>query len=90
MLAKRDLCRELDEVASRLTKKHNVICVRTTDEKGRDVLEFVLSHGKFRLLVEKARGSIWIYCEENYSNDGYECLGVTTTANGVCLKLGIW
>ena len=90
MLAKRDLCRELDEVASRLTKKHNVECVRTTDEKGRDVLEFVLSHGKYRLLVEKARESIRIYCEEIYSTDGYEYLGVTTTANGVCLKLGIW
>ena len=90
MLAKRDLYRELDEVSSRLTKRHNVKCARTTDENGRDVLEFVLSHGKYMLVIEKVRESILVYCEENYSTKGYEYLGATTTANGVCFKLGIW
>lgn len=90
MQSKRDIHREIDEVASRLTKRHNVKCVRTTDEKGRDVLEFALSHGKYRLVIENVRESIMIYCEENYSTKGYEYLGVTTIANGVCLKLGVW
>lgn len=85
-----NLTRELDEVARRLTVKHKCECRKSQNEKKEDILEFELSHGKYRLITDKVRGVIILYCEEAYSTKGYEYFATTKTANGVCLKIGEW
>ena len=85
-----DFSKEVDEVEKRLTSRHKIDCKRTRNEKGQEVLEFKVHYGKYKIVCDNSRNIFRIYCEENYSKDGFEYMGAVQRANGVFFKISIW
>ena len=85
-----DFAKEVDEVESRLISRHKIDCTRTTDEKDQEVLEFNVKYGRYKIVCDYSRDRFFIYCEENYSKDGFEYMGAVQRANGVFFKIAIW
>ena len=85
-----DFTKEVNEVERRLISRHKIDCIRTRNEKGQDVLEFKVQYGKYKIVCDELRDSFFIYCEENYSENGFEYMGTVQSANGVFFKISIW
>jgi hypothetical protein len=81
---------EVDELVDCLTSKHKIECKRETKDKSQEVLEFKVSYGTYRIVCDSVRERFYIYCEENYSKDGFEYYGSAQKSNGVCYKISIW
>lgn len=82
--------KESDELVERIARIKKVECRREVDDQGRNVISFEFLEGKYRIICDEERFRFWIYCEERYSDRGYEFVSMATTVNAVCFKLCIW